>query len=93
LAAKPEDWEWSSARAHLAGKDDGLVEAGPLLSRVPYAWGRFLESPAAPVEADLLRRHERTGRPLGSVEFVKKLERRLDRSLLPQKPGPKPGPK
>jgi putative transposase len=26
LAARPEDWAWSSARAHLSGLDDRLVE-------------------------------------------------------------------
>jgi hypothetical protein len=31
LAAAPEDWPWSSARAHLAGRDDGLVTTAPLL--------------------------------------------------------------
>ena len=28
------DWEWSSVRAHLAGKDDGLVTVRPVLDRV-----------------------------------------------------------
>lgn len=38
-----------------------------------------------------LRKHERTGRPLGSERFVKKLERTLDRILHKQKPGRKKG--
>ena len=45
------------------------------------------------VEAEAIeeaRRHERTGRPLGSDGFVARLERRLGRALRPQKPGPKP---
>ena len=33
LVERAEDWPWSSVRAHLAGRDDGLVEVGPLLSR------------------------------------------------------------
>ena len=28
------DWPWSSARAHLTGRDDGLVEVAPLLERI-----------------------------------------------------------
>ncbi len=31
--------EWSSARAHLAGRDDGLVRVAPLIGRV----GRFVD--------------------------------------------------
>ena len=35
-------------------------------------------------EQALLRRHERTGRPLGSKRFVRKLEKTLGRVLRPQ---------
>ena len=27
LAARPEDWPWSSAAAHVAGKPDALAES------------------------------------------------------------------
>jgi len=36
-----------------------------------------------------LRRHERTGRPLGNERFVTRVERLLGRVLRPQKRGPK----
>jgi putative transposase len=42
LAARPQDWPWSSARAHLAGRDDGVVEVRPLLARVGD-WSDFLD--------------------------------------------------
>ncbi|MCJ7670392.1 MAG: hypothetical protein MUO61_07780, partial [Dehalococcoidia bacterium] len=42
------------------------------------------------VSVERLRRHERTGRPLGSENFVAKLERILDRMLRPKKVGRKP---
>jgi hypothetical protein len=38
---------------------------------------------------DLFRKHERTGRPMGEESFLDKLECYLDRTLKPQKPGPK----
>jgi putative transposase len=34
LVLRPEDWPWSSAKAHLAGQDDGLVSTRPLLERI-----------------------------------------------------------
>jgi len=34
LAARAQDWAWSSARAHAAGRDDRLVTVKPLLDRV-----------------------------------------------------------
>ncbi len=37
----------------------------------------------------LLRRHERTGRPLGDGAFLKRLEARLDRVLRKKTPGRK----
>jgi len=38
----------------------------------------------------LLRKHERTGRPLGAESFIDGLERALNRRHRKQKPGPKP---
>ena len=87
LAAQPEDYRWSSARAHLAGKDDELVNVSPLLELVPD-WRQFLKLSTSE-ELDLLYRHERTGRPMGDSGFVEKLEQALGRVLQPQKPGPR----
>jgi len=41
-------------------------------------------------EANLLRGHERTGRPLGGLAFLKRLERRLGRVLRKKPAGRKP---
>jgi hypothetical protein len=41
-------------------------------------------------EINLLRAHDRTGRPLGDEAFLLGLEKRLGRILRRQKPGPKP---
>jgi putative transposase len=38
---------------------------------------------------DLLRKHERTGRPIGDDAFIERLERLLDRLLKAKKPKPK----
>lgn len=89
LVRKPEAWPWSSARAHLAGRDDALVQVAPLLRRIPD-WTRFLAGGMAEDEIEQIRKHGRTGRPLGAKRFVERLERRLGRPLLPRKPGPKP---
>ena len=52
-------------------------------------WRTFLlESPANDVMNDL-RKHERTGRPLGRESFLQHLENTLSRVLRKQKPGPK----
>ena len=90
VCRKPWRWRWSSAAAHLAGRDDGLVKVGPMLELVgpgASAWQAYLalDTPAETVAR--LRLHERTGRPLGGDGFVGKLERLLGRTLRPGRPG------
>ncbi len=89
LCNKPEAYPWSSARAHLSGRDDILVKTAPLLEQVPD-WPSFLASGLTDEEAETLRKHERTGRPLGDVHFLEKLEKKLNRKLKPRKAGRKP---
>jgi putative transposase len=75
---RPEDWPWSSARAHITGSDDSLVRARPLLERVGSRWQDFLAEIRPVEETDLFYWHERTGRPLGSDDFLAMLEKRQD---------------
>lgn len=89
LAVKAHDWRWSSARAHLAGRDDGVVAVAPLLALAPD-WKAFLAAGLGEAEAEAIRAGERTGRPLGGARFTARLERRLGRTLARRKPGPKP---
>ena len=89
LAREAADWPWSSARAHLAGRDDGVVAVAPLLERAGD-WAGFLAAGLAPEAHAAIRAAERTGRPLGGAAFTQRLERALGRVLAPQKPGRKP---
>ena len=88
LVRRPEDWKWSSVRAHLSGLDDGLVTVRPVLDRIPHL-KQLLE---VDIEDDFsdLRRAEATGRPLGADEFVSGLERLLGRKIARRAPGRKP---
>ena len=89
LVARAEDYAWSSARAHLLGRDDCLVRVAPLLARIGN-WSSFLSELADSEDVQRFRNHETTGRPLGSDAFVDDLERALDRVLRPRPPGRKP---
>jgi putative transposase len=88
LVTKPEQWRWSSARAHLGLAADGLVDINALESFVPD-WQAFLAEACSHEEYEEIRAGERTGRPLGSSSFIKKLEEHLGRPLARQKPGRK----
>ena len=88
LVRAPAKYPWSSVHAHLKGADDGLVKVKPLLDLVAD-WRAFLRQDLSESELLTLRRHERTGRPVGNDKFLGRLERRLQRVLKKQKPGPK----
>ncbi len=51
---------------------------------------RFLNSAVPEEELKDIRRHGRTGRPLGDESFLARLEGMVGRVLKPQKRGPKP---
>ena len=88
LVVAPSDYRWSSARAHLKRKDDGLVKVSPLL-KIAGNWRRLLASASTEEELEMFRQHERTGRVLGDDDFQKRLEKTLGRVLRRQKPGSK----
>ena len=84
LAESPEDWRWTSARAHLTGRD----ETGLLNMRLwetyftPALWAEHLRQKQH--ERELPRRIRtatQTGRPLASDGAVRKLELLLGRRL------------
>ena len=89
LVKIPYDWQWSSARYHLDCKDDVLVKTEPLLKIVQKPWGSFLTDDVGNEEIESLRKHERTGRPIGDLTFIEGLEQLLGRNLKPKKTGPK----
>lgn len=88
IVTLPQQYEWSSVRAHLAGVDDELVKAAPLLEMFGD-WARLLESGMTEDDIESFRKHEKTGRPMGGTGFLGRLEELTTRKLLPQKPGPK----
>ena len=80
------DYRRSSAAAHMAGEDDRLVTVRPMLERVAD-WREYLGQELSTAELRALRRHNRTGRPLGDEGFITRLEQTTGRELRPQKPG------
>jgi putative transposase len=89
MAADAESYAWSSAALHCAGaQSDGLVDLKTWRERwTPEAWRDFLTRPDGATADDAIRRFTHTGRPLGSAEFVRKLERAAGRPLGVQKGG------
>ena len=100
MVEKAEDWPWSSARSHIAGKrvkGDPLTD-GPALARHVRNWRAMLRHGAELGDADAagealaeqIEARLRTGRPLAPDEWIAEQEMALGRPLKPKKRGPKP---
>jgi putative transposase len=86
---RAEDYPWSSAAAHCGLRADPLVETpwpdDPLL---PVDWAQWLRGEDA-LGVLFLRQATLVGRPCGSARFISQVETQLQRSVTPQKRGPK----
>ncbi len=88
IVKNPEDYQWSSAKAHITGKNDALVSVKPLLEHIK-CWSDFLNEAIEKSDIEKLKKCERTGRPLGNNDFIERLEKITCRRLVPAKPGPR----
>jgi len=89
LVDRAKDWRWSSTRAHLRGREDGLTALAPVHDRFPCFPDLLTREPEQDL-FDRLRAAESIGRPLGDDRFLTRLERSTGRTLKPGKRGPKP---
>jgi putative transposase len=89
LVASAADWPWSSARAHLAGRDDRIVTVAPVLQRVGDL-ARFLGEPQDEAAVAAIRGARVTGRPVGSDDWLSGLEASTHRVLARKPPGRRP---
>jgi putative transposase len=89
LVERARDWRWSSTRALLSDKDDGLTALDPIRARFPN-FADLLALGPDQAAFGRLRQAESIGRPLGDDAFLKRIEKATGRVLRPGKRGPKP---
>jgi len=88
LVERPWDYRWSSAKWFVGErKDDPLAAPSDMLADITDRRSFLLQDDVSLTE---LRKHARTGRPLGSESFLMQLEQSTGRALRPKRPGPKP---
>lgn len=81
MTAQPDDYAWSSARAHCHGTNDPvLAESRPDWGS-SAAWRKWLREGIEESEKDGIRASVSTGVPFGSSAFLARLEDRLGRRL------------
>jgi putative transposase len=99
MVARAEDWPWSSARSHIAGRqveDDMLTDVAALSRHVPN-WRAYLihgaeaadASPQGEAVLEAIEARLRTGRPLAEAAWIAEAERAMMRRMTPAKRGPK----
>jgi putative transposase len=91
LTAEPQSFAWSSAAVHTGIRGDRFgvdMKWWAASEWDAQSWSRYLA--VGCMEESDIRLATFTGRPFGSDAFVQDLERRLNRTLQRQKPGPKP---
>jgi putative transposase len=89
IVRRAENYQWSSAAAHAGLRPDPLLWAPDALAEsagIPD-WAGWLHEPEESLLLDRLRLNTRTGRPLGSAEFIDRIERTTGRTLRPQAGG------
>ncbi|MBI3319914.1 MAG: transposase [Candidatus Omnitrophica bacterium] len=84
MVQRAVDHPWSSAQHHATGAPDRLVRTSPIRQLAPD-WAHVLQDADLPLK--VIRRHVRTGRPWGTTDWVRGLEQRLGRPLLPRTGG------
>lgn len=88
---RAEDYKWSSARAHIDGIEDSLLSNDALfgLDRQVDDWALWLSQVDDRKKIDNLRKCTMTGRPCGSDEFIRNVERMTNRVVRKKSPGRK----
>lgn len=81
------DWKRSSVHAHLSSVDDEWGSVKPMLDRISNLRKYLGELFDASMEMSL-EKHNQTGRPLGSNDFIDGLESQLVHILRKKRPGP-----
>jgi putative transposase len=83
------EYEWSSAGYHVEGDKDEIVTEWKGLREMISDWRRYLEERNAPEVDSRIGMATRTGKPLGTQDFIMHIEESVGRVLRKKKRGPK----
>ena len=72
LVESAQDYDWSSARAHVTGINNPLLAPNPL-GMSGQEWAAYLREGLAESETEIFREHTRSASPLGNEDFLRRL--------------------
>jgi putative transposase len=81
IVALAEAYPWSSARSHVTGVTDPVLDDGSSIEAAVPDWGGYLRGRGEEAILRRVRDHLKTGRPAGGPDFVHELEGLLGRRL------------
>lgn len=84
IIKKPTDYIWSSARNHAAISNNDIINADSIFQYIEIGqnqWKDFVDKVDKPDEVLAIRKYTMTGRPLGSIAFVQRLEQEFGEIL------------
>lgn len=86
LIHSPDEYQWSSTRAHLTGQEDGITD---LVSSVnlQHDWKSLLEGGLTDAEIAQFRDHENKNLPLGNPQFLEEIRKSFSIPTEPRKRG------
>lgn len=86
LVARAEDYPWSSARAHVYGCPDKLLSPFYLIEEIKD-WRAYLADEEPKEDINLFQKNEISCQPLGSDNFLKKIESITGKTILKRPKG------
>ena len=89
LVDSPEQWDFSSARAHLSGQKNSYIGLTPAVTRKQFSasdWQLFLSASDDHFERSI-RKAAAICRPCGDVTWIGRLEKEYQRRLTCSPPG------
>ena len=90
IVRRADEYPWSSAAEHVSGTRKSVLRLADIRKFLDIPdWSRYLEMENDPALVEQIELHARTGRPLGSNEFVERLEMLSGRTLAPRRAGRK----
>ena len=87
MVKKAEDYDYSSARFHIIGGNNDVINEELFEEAQRKDYRVFINAIISETEIKAIQYHTKTGRPLGSEQFVKKMERKMGRAFSLNKPG------
>jgi len=87
IVTAPQDYAWSSARAHVNKAGDAILSRRCFLTETMTDWARYLGTDDDREAMESVIKETRSGRPCGQEDFVRQMESLLNRQLATPRRG------